>query len=63
MTPELTKALEITLIGMLGIFFVLGMIYLLIKLLIWAFPERKVVRRLVDKATGKVLKEEEVKNL
>lgn len=57
MDPILSEALRVMLFGMLGIFFVLAVIYLTIKLLNYAFPEKKVVHRKIDKATGKVLEE------
>ena len=58
---NLNQALNITLFGMLGIFFVLGLIYLLILLLVWAFPEKKRIKRVISRKTGEVLEERELK--
>lgn len=55
------NALNLMLVGMLGIFFVMLLIFLLIKFLLWAFPEPKKILRKISKATGKVISEEEVK--
>lgn len=55
------KALNISLMGMLGIFFVLGLIYLLILFLLWAFPEKKRIKRVLSRATGEVVEEHEMK--
>lgn len=57
---NLNQALNITLYGMLGIFFVLGLIYLLILFLIWAFPEKKRIRRIVSRTTGEIIEEREM---
>lgn len=56
------QALDITLYGMLGIFFVLGLIYLLILFLIWAFPEKKKVKRIISRKTGEVIEERKLKS-
>lgn len=58
---NINQALNITLFGMLGIFFVMGMIYLLILLLIWAFPEKKRLKRIISRKTGQVIEERELK--
>lgn len=55
----LTQAFEVLLKGMVGIFFVLFIIYLVIKLLNYAFPESVVVHRKIDRATGKVIETDE----
>lgn len=57
----LSQAFEVMLFGMLGIFIVLFIIYLVIKLLNFAFPEKKVIYRKINKATGEVISEEEKK--
>lgn len=56
----LQQALNITLYGMSGIFFVLGLIYLLILFLLWAFPEHKRIKRIVSRKTGEILEEVEL---
>ena len=58
---NIKQALNISLMGMLGIFFVLGLIYLLILFLLWAFPEKKRVKRTILRSTGEVIEEHEMK--
>lgn len=56
--PELGHAFEVMLYGMLGIFIVLFIVYLVIKLLNFAFPERKIIRRKINRATGEIISQE-----
>ncbi len=58
----LITALKIAATGLIGIFTAILVIYLVILLLAFAFPERKRIRRLISRRTGEVLSEEELRD-
>ncbi|NCC83269.1 MAG: hypothetical protein EOM03_03970 [Clostridia bacterium] len=58
---KLGEALNIMLVGMMGIFLALGLIYVLILLLNKLFPEIKRVKRVISRKTGEVLSERDMK--
>lgn len=58
---KLGEALNIMLVGMMGIFLALGLIYVLILLLNILFPEIKRVKRVISRKTGEVLSERDMK--
>lgn len=53
--PLLSQAFSLMLFGMGGIFIILFVIYLVVKLLNFAFPEKKVIHRKINRATGEVI--------
>lgn len=53
--PLLSQAFSLMLFGMGGIFIILFVIYLVVKLLNFAFPEKKAIHRKINRATGEVI--------